>query len=95
MILAVLDYADAVLSGERATPPKDLQIAFKIESHGLPYSGGWMEQPAGMLDRAITALNVYHCYKSWFTAKSRNEWQRQNPEGALIVGEALNLRKYG
>lgn len=95
MILEVLDYADAVLSGERATPPKDLQMAFKIEAHGMPYAGGWLEQPAGMLNRATTALNVYQFNKSWYVAPSRSEWQALNPEGALIVGEALKLRRYG
>lgn len=90
----MLDYADAVLQKRRATPPKALNEGWKIKGHGMPYSGGWMEQPAGMMNRAMTALNVYENYTSWYVA-DRTRWEARNPEGALVVGAALKLRRNG
>ena len=85
MIVEVMDYADAVLFQQKATPPQDLQNAWKIKAHGMPYAGGWMEQPAGLLNRAMTALNVYDSYMAWYVS-DRAVWQAEHKEAARVVG---------
>lgn len=95
MIIAVLEYVETVAARDNATPPKDLALYWQIQRYGLPFAGGFMDQPAGMLRRSETAGNVYEAYSSWYTAPSRSGWQARNPQGALVVGAALKMRRYG
>jgi len=41
-------------------PPRELKYFWRSKSWGLPYEGGWMKQPAGLITRMTTLGNVYN-----------------------------------
>lgn len=49
--------ADHVQRG--APAPRDLVYAWRTWRWGLPLTGGWLEQPAGLVDRMEHALRVW------------------------------------
>ena len=98
MILAVLAYADALIGNEPTPPPpNELALYWQMTTyHALPYSGGLLDQPAGLLRRVNAAGNIYNSYREWYVAPSRSEWQARNPERFAVVVAAWKLRKqYG
>ena len=63
-----------------------------IERWGLPYAGGWMDQPAGMLDRANVLMNVYRSFKSFAAARYYGAWAHQNPEHYRVYALVQRLK---
>ena len=62
----------------------------------MPYSGGWMEQPGGMVPRASALLNIYDAHVSWQRADSWAEWLFRNPSYWKVIQNVITIREaYG
>lgn len=89
----MVQYADAVIDGVDAAPPRELALYWQIRAYGsLPHAGGLLDQPAGLMARISTAGNVYTHYTAWYLAPSRNEWIAHNPQGWQVVKEAWKYK---
>lgn len=51
-----------------------------------------LDQPAGLLAKMTTALNVYRAFRSYRNAASQAEFIRQAPELWKIYGEVISMR---
>lgn len=77
-------------------PPRELITAWQCERwHALPAGGGLLDQPAGLMERMSTALNVYESWKSWKTegqaAGQRATWANEHPEMMRVVKAAREI----
>jgi len=81
--------------------PALLELALNCETyHSLPYSGGVLEQPAGLMRKLRQVGNVYRAFQMY-----KNEgqipgqsakWKREHEQVWNIVMEVNELReKYG
>jgi len=61
----------------------------------LPFSGGTKDQPAGLLDRMTTAINVFHAWKGLFESPRKATWKLENPDEWDICERVMELREYG
>jgi hypothetical protein len=81
--------------------PALLELALNCENyHALPYSGGVMEQPAGLLRKMRQVNNVYEAVKIYKREGNKPgetaKWKREHEEVWDIVNEVERLRaKYG
>ena len=73
-------------------PPHELVDAWVSQKWGLPYSGGWKQQPVGMFEKMTTALHVYESVKRWRASKNWAKWARENPDAYEIVKFVMKLR---
>jgi hypothetical protein len=69
--------------------------SWQTERWGLPYAGGWMNQPAGMLDRMSAARGAYEAVKQYQTvgAGERAQWKTHNPELADALARVERLKR--
>ena len=91
--MAAADYAE----GKGEAPP-ELRLAFRCQQwNSLPVSGGILDQPAGLVERMTTALNVYNAMKSWKQVDQSkvSEFTRNNPDTWDIVQWVLEMRTHG
>ncbi len=72
-----------------------LVTAWRIRRWGSPYGGGWMEWPAGLIDRVTIAENIYQACASYKNAPAGRSvaWTQQNPQAWQIVSAILAQRK--
>jgi len=81
--------------------PPLLELALNCETyHSLPYSGGVMEQPAGLLRKMRQVHNVYEAFRLYKKEGNKPgetaKWKRENESVWDIVNEVERLRaKYG
>jgi CO/xanthine dehydrogenase Mo-binding subunit len=81
--------------------PALLELALNCENYrALPYSGGVMEQPAGLLRKMRQVRNVYEAVKLYKAEGNKPgesaKWKRENEGVWDIVNEVERLRaKYG
>lgn len=81
--------------------PALLELALNCETyHSLPYSGGVMEQPAGLLRKMRQVNNVYEAVRLYKKEGNRPgetaKWKRENESVWEIVNQVNELRtKYG
>ena len=65
--------------------PPLLELGLNCEQYqALPYSGGVMEQPAGLMTKIRKVMNIYHAFKIW-TAQGQKpgevaKWKKEIPE---------------
>jgi hypothetical protein len=88
MILAA---ADAAKGGP---PPPELVWAWRSEKWGLPNGRGWLNEPAGLVDRMSQALSVYSAAMLYETRKPghEGEWARSHPEEWKVIQAIGELR---
>lgn len=89
--MAAADYA-----AEQGPPPGELTDYYKTRRWGLPYAGGWMEQPAGWLDRMEKCAVAFQAMRGYQEASAKQElakWRKKNPEFSQVVDQVNALRK--
>ena len=81
--------------------PALLELALNCENYrALPYSGGVMEQPAGLLRKMRQVNNVYEAVRIYKREGNKPgesaKWKREHEEVWDIVDQVDKLRaKYG
>ena len=81
--------------------PALLELALNCENYrALPYSGGVMEQPAGLLRKMRQVQNVYEAFRLYKKEGNKPgeiaKWKRDNESVWDIVNQVERLRaKYG
>mgnify|MGYP000974174965 FL=1 len=81
--------------------PRLLELALECEEYRvLPYSGGVMEQPAGLMRKLRQVGNVYRAFVAYEREGKKPgksaKWKRENEGVWDIVNEVERLRaKYG
>lgn len=81
--------------------PDLLELALNCENYrALPYSGGVMEQPAGLLRKMRKVTNVYQSFKVYQQEGNKPgesaKWKREHEDIWDIVSQVEELReKYG
>jgi hypothetical protein len=81
--------------------PRLLELALECEEYrALPYSGGVMDQPAGLLRKMRQVNNVYQTFKVYQQEGNRPgetaKWKREHEDMWNIVSQVEKLRtKYG
>ena len=81
--------------------PDLLELALNCENYrALPYSGGVMEQPAGLLRKMRKVTNVYQSFKVYQQEGNKPgesaKWKREHEGIWDIVSQVEELReKYG
>jgi hypothetical protein len=83
------------------TPPRLLQEAWQVKRWGvLPEAGGLRDQPAGLLAKMATVLDVYTANKAYYDALMTYDdprqlagWESRNNEIMTIVRETTRLRE--
>ena len=91
-MIAAADYAE-----RKSPPPQILLLALDCEHYrALPYSGGVMDQPAGLLGKMRAVMNVYHAFVEYKNAGMRAggmaKWRNENQEIYDIISEINRLR---
>lgn len=82
--------ADAAQYGE--PPPPALRLAWRIQQWGPPDGNGWMDWPAGQLDRISAVLNVYNAMSAYANGKGTADWMDANPQIARTVARITKWR---
>ena len=81
--------------------PALLELAVNCENYrALPYSGGVLEQPAGLLRKMRQVNNVYEAVRMYKKEGNKPgesaKWKREHEEVWDIVNQVEKLRaKYG
>lgn len=81
--------------------PKLLELALECEEYrALPYSGGVLDQPAGLLRKMRQVQNVYEAFRLYKKEGNKPgeiaKWKRENESVWDIVNQVDGLRaKYG
>lgn len=85
--------------GIRTSGPRLLLLAFQCEKYrSLPYSGGVLEQPAGLLDKMDTLKGIYRAYM--IQAREGNKpgemakWRKENEATWMIISDVERLKKW-
>lgn len=79
----------------------ELALAFDCERyHQLPYSGGVLEQPAGLLQRVRAVANVYNAVRNYLREGKRPgeeaNWKKNHRDEWDVIKHINELRKrYG
>jgi len=76
-------------------PPHSLALAWKFEKWGLPYAGGYFEQPLRVMREAEAALAVWQAFSSRAAAaraKKLFEWSEEYPQWAALCAEVEQWR---
>jgi hypothetical protein len=88
-MLAAADYAE----GE-GNPPPELKLALSCEYWKcLPYGGGLLDQPAGLIGRMNLSRNVYDAFKAMKNSDNWAETAKDNPQMPDIIKQVEKLRR--
>ena len=89
MIIAAGVYAE-----RKGDAPAELMASFKTDQYGLPFAGGWMDQPAGLVGKMTAARNMYEAVKGWRESGPKMAyWAEKNPQAWKLVQEYLKETK--
>ena len=74
-----------------------LDYAWRTNKYGLPYAGGWMEQPLPLLHQMTAAENTYNAFRVFSHPSTKwGEMPEKHPHYWKIILQVLELRKrYG
>lgn len=81
--------------------PRLLELALECEEYrALPYSGGVMEQPAGLMRKLRQVSNIYRAFNAYEKEGKKPgesaKWKNEHEEVWEIVSQVNELReKYG
>jgi hypothetical protein len=71
-----------------------LTLAFSCKRWNcLPYAGGYLQQPAGLMNRMSTVMNVYEAFSSRTQAKDWAAWAKENPQHEAIIQQIEKMRQ--
>lgn len=92
MMAAAADFAE-----EKGEPPPVLILALDCEFYrALPKGGGVLDQPAGLLRKMRTALNVFRAFieykREGRQAGRMAKWRSENEQIWEIVAEVNKVR---
>jgi len=78
--------------------PRLLELSLSCEEyHALPFSGGVMEQPAGLMRKLRQVGNVYRAFQiyknEWQKPGETAKWKREHEQVWNIVQEVNELRE--
>lgn len=73
-------------------PPYELKMYWRIEKYGSPWGTGWMEWPAGMVDRMTAAANVWRAFSAFRSSGGRPEWANANPGIMNVVTSVWRMK---
>lgn len=65
----------------------------------LPEAGGLLDQPAGLMQKLATLLDVYNAHRAWRKAletldgERLAEWQQQNPDVMELMSRIREERR--
>ena len=78
--------ADAAQYGTES--PREVQMVNRINRWGDPWGGGWMDWPAGLVQRLTIADNITQAFQSVKGAKAGEfgKWTENNPESVFANG---------
>lgn len=87
--------AAAAVVFDDAPPPPELRMAWRVRRWGAPYADGWMDWPAGLVDKMAIAENVYNACLSYRNVPAGGgvAWTQRNPQAWQIVSKILAQRK--
>lgn len=79
----VIDYA----SGKLDEPPILLRWYWLTRRYGLPYAGGWMDQPAGLVDKMALVGLLYDAKVARMNVPAGEvaKWKNSNRRYAKIL----------
>ena len=90
MILAAVRYAE---DPERHRPPDELELLWQCrQMHALPYPGGILDQPAGLIRRMLSIDNAYATWRSFSQSAHKPQWADDHPDGWRLVQQIWRLR---
>ena len=89
VILRAADYAE--FPNKYAQPAELIDARISLQ-WGLPYAGGWKDQPAPHFEKMRLALATYNAVISWRKAKNWGEWRKKNPDQWKLIKKLLQLR---
>ena len=73
--------------------PVELRIGLQCERWGaLPYGGGLLEQPLGLMNQMTEALTAYRLCQQR-QSKSATDWAKDNPAAARFFFEVDEMRE--
>jgi len=78
------------------TPPPELKIAIQCKGwDALPYAGGILDQPYGLLDRLGSIYNIYIAHKKYANLKSDevSDFIANEPELYAIIQEVQEMKE--
>ena len=89
--MAVADAAQ----DDKAEPPPEVTMVNRIEMWGAPWSGGWMQWPAGVIKRLTIARVVTDALRSAANVKPGKwaSWEENHPGYAKTYDDILSLRE--
>jgi hypothetical protein len=61
-------------------------------AYAEPYSGGLLDQPAGLMKRMKIAKNIYNAFTGMHAAEDKAEWQEHNPGEWKLVQDIWNMK---
>jgi hypothetical protein len=72
----------------------ELELAFDCQNFGaLPYAGGLLDQPVGLMRRLRVAKNVFETVMGWKeTSGDVEAWNKSNPNGIKLISWIAKLR---
>jgi len=74
-------------------PPRELIWYWRTKRFGLPHGRGWLDEPAGLLDRMVYLDTVYQTWRTWRRVKRWGAWAREHPEDWALVQHVMRLLK--
>lgn len=89
-----LIYAAGAYAEGQGEAPAELTWAHRTDLYGLPYAGGWLDQPAGLLGRMEAAKITVQAVRSWREAANWGAWKAKNKHLWKIVSDYLELKKH-
>lgn len=92
MIAAIVAWVDGAGDEERPRMPPELGAWLKIKRWGDPFGGGWLDWPAGYMNRVQAARNVYETYMAYVRAENRGSWLNEHPEAGGVLGIIKELK---
>jgi len=66
---------------------------WRTKRFGLPHGRGWLDEPAGLLDRMAYLEMVYTTWQAWRRARRWGAWARENPEAWKVVQAVMRLMR--
>ena len=89
MIFEAVAYAE----GKKASPPYELQMAQFIKEFGSPWGGGWMEWPAGLASKMMTAQAYARAFQLYRMYASQKGWVDANQHIFRLVTNVWKWKK--
>ena len=89
MILEAVAYAQ----GKLTRPPYELQIGSYTDKFGSPWGAGWMDWPAGLPGKVMTAQAYARAFELYKAGSSQKDWANNNRAAFELVTTVWKWRK--